>query len=152
MLYTCKVSMAKCKYCGETISRLDKEVCPFCGGRKPLLDNEYQTEDMTKALDSLKEEDRPKAKSKIVAAILTFLLGIFGVNSYYLGRYKLGLIVLGISALSIGGVGTIFFFTFLHNVFAYLIPLFVMEALMIGVGISYLVRADVTDAHGEFLK
>jgi len=144
--------MAKCKYCGETISRLDKEVCPFCGGRKPLVDNDYATEDMTKALDSIAESERPKAKSKIIAAILAFLLGIFGVHSYYLGRYKLGLIVLGISLFSIGGLGSIFFFTIFHSVFAYLIPMFVMEALMIAVGVSYLVRADITDANGDFLK
>ena len=41
----------KCKYCHEKISKLDKDVCPFCGGLKPLEGVEDQTQDITKALD-----------------------------------------------------------------------------------------------------
>lgn len=145
--------MAKCKYCGAEISRLDKDNCPFCGGRKPLEGIDSSTQDMTKALEDLASlEDAPKSKSKILAAILAFVLGIFGVHCYYLGKYKVGLIVLGISVISISGVGSILYFALLHNVFGYLIPLFIMEALMIGVGVSYLLRHDVVDANGEFLR
>lgn len=145
--------MAKCKYCGSEISRLDKENCPFCGGRKPLEGEDTSTQDMTKALESLNGMvDLPKPKSKIIAAILAFVLGIFGVHCHYLGKYKIGLITFGISAITIAGIGSILFFAVLHNVFGYLIPFFVMEALMIGVGVSYLVRHDIADAKGEFLK
>ena len=115
------------------------------------LDN--STQDMTKALETIQElAVEPKSKSKVVAAILAFLLGIFGVHNYYLGKYKIGFITLGISVLTIGGLGSILTFLVMHNVFGYLIPYFVMEALMIVVGVSFLVRADISDANGEFLK
>ena len=146
--------MARCKYCGAEISRLDKDNCPFCGGRKPLEGEDDSTQDMTKSLRDLhiEETNLPKHKSKIVAAILAFVLGIFGAHNYYLGKYKIGLITLGISVASIAGIGSILYFAVLHNVLGYLIPYFVMEALMIGVGVSLLVRHDVSDANGEFLK
>ena len=145
--------MAKCKYCGSEISRLDKETCPFCGGKRPLEGIDNSTQDMTKALETLQEMGvEPKSKSKVIAAILAFLLGIFGVHNYYLGKYKIGLITLGISIVTIGGLGSILTFLVMHNVFGYLIPYFVMEALMIAVGVSFLVRADISDANGEFLK
>lgn len=145
--------MARCKYCGAEISRLDKDNCPFCGGRKPLEGVDDSTQDMTTALEGLNiSEDGYKTKSKIVAAILAFVLGVLGVHNYYLGKYKIGLITLLITVVSVAGVGSILFFAALHNVLAYLIPYFVMEALMIGVGLSYLFRHDVSDANGEFLK
>lgn len=145
--------MAKCKYCGVEINRLDKEICPFCGGKKPLEEDNNSTQDVTKALETLKQMGvEPKSKSKVVAALLAFFLGIFGVHNYYLGKFKIGLITLCISLLSIAGIGSILFFAALHNVFAYLIPYFVLEALMIVVGISFLVRPDITDANGDFLK
>lgn len=145
--------MAKCKYCGAEISRLDKDICPFCGGRKPLLEDNNQTQDITKALEGLQELGiEPRTKSKIIAALLAFFLGIFGAHNYYLGKHKIGLITLGISLFSIGGIGTILFFTALHNAFAYLIPYFVMETLMIIVGVSLLVRNDIKDSTGEFLR
>lgn len=147
----CKVFMAKCKYCGAEISRLDKDNCPFCGGRKPLEGMDDSTQDMTKSLAELNIE-APKQKSKLIAAILAFTLGMFGVHSYYLGKYKIGLIILAITLGSIGGVGSILYFAIMHNVFGYLIPLFVMEAIMICVGVSILVRHDVRDNTGEFLK
>lgn len=145
--------MAKCKYCGEELSRLDKEVCPFCGGKRPLEGLDNSTQDITKALESLQAMGvEPKSKSKIIAALLAFFLGVFGVHNYYLGKYKIGLITLGITIVSVAGFGSILFFTALHNVLAFLIPYFVIEALMILVGISILIRPDVSDANGGFLK
>ena len=145
--------MPKCKNCGSEISRLDKDICPFCGARKPLEGLDDSTQDMTKALETLQELGvEPKSKSKIISAVLAFVLGIFGAHCYYLGKYKIGLIILGISLATIGGIGSILFFLVFHNVLGYLIPFFLMEGIMIGVGLSYLLRHDITDANGEFLK
>ena len=145
--------MPKCKNCGSEISRLDKDICPFCGARKPLEGLDDSTQDMTKALETLQELGvEPKSKSKIISAVLAFVLGIFGAHCYYLGKYKIGLIILGISIATIGGIGSILFFLVFHNVLGYLIPFFLMEGIMIGVGLSYLLRHDITDANGEFLK
>lgn len=145
--------MAKCKYCGAEISRLDKDNCPFCGGKKPLEGGDFATQDITKTLEEVKAEmDIPNPKSKIVAAILAFVLGIFGAHAIYLGKYKIALITFGISVVSIAALGCILFFTVLNNVWAFLIPLLIMEVLMIGTGVSFLVRHDISDSKGEFLK
>lgn len=142
--------MAKCKYCGESISRLDKDVCPFCGGNKPLDGIDDSTQDITKAIEQI--DVNTMQRSKVIAAVMAFLLGIFGLHNFYLGKNKIGLVTFGISAITIGGIGSILFFTVLNNVFAYLIPYFFLEALMIGVGISILARHDIKDERGEFLR
>ena len=145
--------MAKCKYCGEEISRLDKENCPFCGGRRPLEGVDDSTQDMTKALEDLRDLDfEPRKKSKIVAGLLAIFLGVFGAHELYLGKFKTALIIFLIHAVCIGGVGTAMFFSFLPNAFAYLIPYFIFEILAIIVGVNIILRPDIVDGKGEFLK
>ena len=148
--------MHKCKYCGAQLSKLDKEICPFCGGKKPLEGVEDRTEDITKALDSLSELEQKELgepKSRVVTIVLAILFGIFGVHSFYLGYKRNGLVALLISAVVIGGGGSILFFTgAMPNALAYLVPYFVLEALMIGFTLFYLFRADIRDARGEFLR
>lgn len=145
--------MAKCKYCHADITRLDKEVCPFCGGSKPLEGDSGQTQDITKVIDQVEHADQIKFHSKVVAAILAIFLGIFGANSFYLGFKKKGFIALAISLVSIAGLGSLIYFVAnWHSPFAYLIFYFVMEAIMIGVGVNYLVSSSITDSSGAFLK
>ena len=113
--------MAKCKYCHENITRLDREVCPFCGGLKPLEGTDDSTQDITKVISQVEHAKDLKLHSKVVAAILAFVLGVFGAHTFYLGKYKKGLIILAISAILIGGLGSLIFFIAWKNVFAYLI-------------------------------
>lgn len=144
--------MAQCKYCHEPISRLDKEVCPFCGGLKPLEGTDTSTQDVTKVINQLDGGIEIKQKKRIIAALLAFILGFLGLHDFYLGKFKKALIWLGISIVLIGGVGSLIFFVGWANPFAYLIPYFVIELFMIFVGVGYLIRHDVTDARGEFLE
>ena len=144
--------MAKCKYCHESITRLDREVCPFCGGLKPLEGTDDSTQDITKVIGQVEHVEDLKLHSKVVAAILAIVLGIFGANLFYLGKIKKALIVLGISVGFIGGFGSLIFFLAWQSPLAYLIFYFVIEALMIGVGVSYLVKHNITDSNGAFLK
>jgi len=145
--------MAKCKYCHEDITRLDKDVCPFCGGVKPLEGSDGQTQDITKVIDQVEHADQIKFHSKVVAALLAIFLGIFGINSFYLGYKKQGLIALGASLVFIGGLGSLLYFVaHWQSPLAFLVFYFVMEAIMIAVGIRYLVSHSVTDSSGAFLK
>ena len=145
--------MARCKYCHESITRLDKEVCPFCGGLKPLEGTDDSTQDITKVIGQVENTESLKLHSKVVAAILAILFGVFGANLFYLGKFKKGLIVLAISVLFIVGFGSILFFAIpWHNALAFLIFYFILEALMIGVGIAYLTKHNITDKNGAFLK
>ena len=146
--------MPKCKNCNADLSRLDKEVCPFCGTLHPFEGIENQTEDLTKAFDPLLEDDlKPKHKKRIVVFFLAIFLGIFGVHLYYMGKFKKGLIVLGsfIGFEALAGL-LIFFLSPLNNVWAFLIPYFVFELLMIITGVALLLRHDIVDSHGDFLE
>lgn len=144
--------MAKCKYCGQDISRLEKEICPHCGGKNPLDVGDMTTQDITQVLGDVIDPKLVQQHSKIVTAVLAILLGFMGMHNFYLNKFKTGLITLGISVFLIGGIGTILFVGAHLGVWAYLIPYFAIEALMIVVGISYIFRHDVTDGFGNFLK
>ena len=145
--------MAQCKYCHETISRLDKDVCPFCGGIKPLDGTDTSTQDVTKVIDQLDHPVKIKHKSRVVAAILSVLFGFVGANHFYLGKYKRGAIIAGIYLAFIFGLGSILFFAVnWHSVFAFLIPYFVVEFLSCFSAYCYLTKHSIQDSHGEFLK
>lgn len=144
----------KCRHCGENISRLDKDVCPFCGGLKPLAGQENVTEDITKAIQSVQEENKTpiKQKSRLIAFFLEFFLGFAGADSFYLGKWKKALIFIGISIVFIVGGGLALFFTGLPNAWAFLIPLFVVMVGHIVFSLNYLFRHDIKDSKGVFLK
>lgn len=147
--------MPKCKNCNANLSRLDKDICPFCGCKKPFEgQEEYETEDITKAFDPIKYNlEDVKRKSRVATAILAFFLGVFGAHFFYLGKKKLGFIMIGITVAFVAALGCgLFFSGALHNVFAFLIPYFVLEAFMIVSGIMILVRHDITDVNGGFLQ
>lgn len=146
--------MSKCKNCGANLSRLDKDICPFCGTLKPLEGQDDVTEDITKTFDPIKLDlDNVKYKSRIVAAVLAMTLGVFGIHAFYLKKYKLGLALLITTIVFVAGLGSALYFTgAIHNVLAFLIPYFVMEVAMIGSGLMILLRRDIVDGNGEFLK
>lgn len=145
--------MPKCHYCHEQLSRLDKDVCPFCGAKKPLEGVDDSTIDITKMYDPVNLGPSIKPRSKLLAAILCFIFGVFGIHEFYLARQRRGLALLIISTGLIGGLGTILFFTGLkNNPFAYLIPFFVVELYCILQGIMILISHTTKDGRGEFLK
>ena len=146
--------MMKCKSCGATLSKLDKEICPFCGTRKPLEGMEDVTQDITKAFTPISHEYvSTKPKRKLYAAILSFLLGFAGAAAFYIGKKKLGLTQIAISIVLIAGLGCLLFFTgALPNALAFLIPYFAIELVSIIAGVQLLVSNSITDSRGEFLK
>ena len=145
--------MPKCRYCHESISRLDKDICPFCGGKKPLEGIDDSTIDITKVFDPLElKEKKLNPRSKKIAGILSMCLGIFGADEFYIYRAKRALITLVITLLMIGGLGTILFLFALKNAFGFLIPYFVLEVYFIFKGVYILTSPTVKDGRGEFLK
>lgn len=145
--------MAKCKYCHESISRLDKEICPFCGGLKPLDGTDTSTRDVTKVIDQLDNPVTIKHKKRIIAAILAVTVGIFGLHQIYMGKYKKGLIFGGCVILFIALLSLFDYFVVgLKNIWAFLIPYFIVEAFMLYVGFVLLTNHSIQDAHGEFLE
>lgn len=144
--------MAKCKYCHETISRLDKDFCPFCGGAKPLDGTDTSTQDVTKVIDQLEKPVKIKHKKRIIAALLAIIFGFLGLHHIYLGKIKKGLVTALVCLAFIGAIGSIIFFgAKWHNALAFLIPYFVTEVVSIFYGYIYLTNHSIQDSHGEFL-
>lgn len=144
--------MARCKYCHEQISRIDKEVCPYCGGRKPLEGTDTSTQDVTKVVNQVGSGIVLKQKKKLFAALLAFFLGFVGAHNIYLGKYKQSLASIISSLVIIGGIGTIFFFFVLKGSFlAYFLPGLLVELFYIVIGIRFFTKSEITDANGDFL-
>jgi len=64
---------------------MDKEICPYCGQRRPLEGVSMETLDVTKAFGNALAPDIElvRLKSKKKAAVLCATLGMFGVHSLY---------------------------------------------------------------------
>ncbi len=69
-----------CSECGATI-KATAEICPKCGVRQMSSPNTLTA-------------TAPNGKSKIVAALLAFFLGSFGIHKFYLGQVGLGIVYL----------------------------------------------------------
>lgn len=147
--------MPKCKYCGENITKFDKEICPFCGGKKPLEGVESYTVDITQTINTVdkKTVENYKQHSKLINSLLCMFLGIFGADSFYLGHFKLG-----ISRLLVGLIYIISLFCILY----FAVNLEILYSLLISIGpifIVYFILGVIglflnsrKDSNGAFLK
>lgn len=145
--------MPRCRYCHAEITRLDKEICPYCGGLRPLEGSEDITEDVTRVLDPVAVEEAPKLKSRKAAGLFAIFLGVFGAHLFYLGKNKAGALVVAVTAAFIAGLGSLLFFTgAIHNALAFFIPYFIEEAGMIAAGIVIFKRPDMKDGKGDLLR
>ena len=145
--------MAKCKYCHEVISRLDKEVCPFCGGIKPLEGTDTSTQDVTKVINQLEHPVEIKHKKRLVAALFAFLFGFIGAPQFYLGKAKKGFLTAAICLSFICVVGVVLFFIIgWKSPLAFLAPYFAVELYSICFAYILLTRHNIQDSDGEFLE
>ena len=145
--------MAQCKYCHASITRIDKEVCPFCGGKRPLDGTDTSTQDVTKIVDQLENAVEIKHKKRWIAVTLSILFGFLGAPNFYLGKTKKGFLTLIISLSFIAAVGLVLFFVVgMKNALAFLIPYFVIEVYSLICAFVYLTNHSIQDSHGEFLE
>ena len=143
--------MAQCKYCHQTISRIDKEVCPFCGGRRPLDGTDTSTQDVTKVIGKV-DQKQIKHKKRVVAALLAIFFGLFGAPHFYIGKGKKGFLTMAICCGFIAAVGMVLLFIVkLPAIWSFLIPYFVIEVYSIITACVYLTNHSIQDSHGEFL-
>ena len=76
--------MPICKNCHRTISKFDKDMCPYCGTGNPIEDN-YQTKDVTSFIKATKTSgDLYKSKSRKTAGFLWLFLGSLGIHNFFL--------------------------------------------------------------------
>ena len=145
--------MAQCKYCHASITRIDKEVCPFCGGKRPLDGTDTSTQDVTKIVDQLENAVEIKHKKRWIAVLLSLLFGFLGAPHFYLGKTKKGFLTIAICCGFICAIGMILLFIAkLPALWAFLIPYFATEIYSIICAFVYLTNHSIQDSHGEFLE
>lgn len=147
--------MPKCKYCGENITKFDKEICPFCGGKKPLEGVESYTVDITQTINTVdkKTVENYKQHSKLVNSLLCMFLGIFGADSFYLGHFKLGISRLLVGLIYIVSLFCILYFAVnLEILYSLLISIGSIFVVYFVIGIIGLFLNSRKDSNGAFLK
>ena len=125
--------MPYCKYCHREITRFDSDICPHCGGKKPLEDN-YKTMDVTQTLTGVKlEGELYRSKSRKTFALLCCLAGYAGAHSFYLGKNLRGAAA--------------------KSFLCYLIPALLIVLFYFAAGVFYLFNGQsLKDGHGELLR
>lgn len=146
--------MPYCKNCHQKLTRLDKDICPYCGTPKPLEGISTETQDITTSFDPIQPEYKQvKAKSKVLTGILCIFFGILGVHGFYLQKFRLAFESILMSLLVIGGSFLVLYFTKLLSwELALIVPASVCELFFLVMGIGYIVKSDIKDGRGEFLR
>ena len=145
--------MAQCKYCHASITRIDKEVCPFCGGKRPLDGTDTSTQDVTKIVDQLENAVEIKHKKRWIAVVLSILFGFLGAPHFYLGKNKKGFLTATICLGFIAAVGLVLLFVVkLPAIWSFLIPYFGTEIYSLACAFVYITNHSIQDSHGEFLE
>ena len=146
--------MPKCKNCGTRLTKFDKDICPVCGVEHPLEGVSSETIEITSQLDINKDEFKNYHPTKrIVTFLLFFLLGWSGAGWLYFKNKKVALIWLICNAAIGVGLGlTLGLSNALSLAWAILIPLFVLYGINIFISFFFLVKKDLKDGNGEFLR
>ena len=144
--------MPNCRHCGRRITNFDKDRCPYCGGTSPIEEN-YVTMDMTASINPLEGGyDLYHSKSRLLSFFLALFLGFLGIDFFYRGFWKKGLMVLIPVLVFTAGLGTLLYFLTSLSFWGYVIVLgvfFVIGALS---SLRYLLSHSHKDASGEWLR
>lgn len=88
--------MAKCKMCGAPI---DMGVCKYCGTKEEINTSEGDSNAWTsvpqtdrRAFQEPDREETISEKNKLVAFLLAFFTGPFGLHNFYAGRALRGVL------------------------------------------------------------
>ncbi len=147
--------MPKCKYCHENITRFDKEICPFCGGKKPLEGVDDSTYDITQFVDIMKENNKEikfKQKKRVTNGLLCMFLGFFGADAFYLGFKKLGILRLLINLIIYAAASLILFFLTELSFYSFIIPFGALFVIYFIIGIINLFIRGKKDVNGVFIR
>ncbi|MBQ7244167.1 MAG: TM2 domain-containing protein [Bacilli bacterium] len=145
--------MPYCKHCHQEISKFDTDICPHCGGEKPIAVG-YQTMDVTRTFKTADGHfHMPKTRSQKTFCVLCMLLGPFGVHSFYIYKSKNGILSILFTLIITLGVGLPLFLTgLLPNALAFVLPYALVWVFYIILGILYLKVESPKDGKGDFLR
>lgn len=148
--------MPKCKFCGRTIPKSDKDLCRYCGGREPfdLVTNE--TKDITQFIDFDPELSGIfKRKSLKKYSFLMIFLGIFAAHLFYVKKIKAAVILLISNLVFIGGAGALIMLGHFSDNFYplyWIISFGILFLVYLILGIIVLFKGEVVDHQGHPLK
>lgn len=144
--------MPYCKSCHKEISRLDNDICPYCGEKDPIESN-YATKDVTSSIDPLTGRyELYKSKSQKAYVVFCMVFGFLGIHDFYAGFWKRGIAFLVSFLLVVGGAGTLIFFLAWHSIWVYLILFLAFVAFDVCLGLILAHRGPLKDAEGEYLR
>ena len=145
--------MPICRYCRSRIEKFNKDRCPICGELNPLEGVTSDTVEITTEIDlseELKKSFHPK--KKVMFFIYSAIVGFLGIQFHYLRYFKFGLIWMAINLAILGGGFSAFYFG-LHNLLlGILLPLILVYACNIFLGLAVLKKTSIKDANGNLLK
>ena len=147
--------MPYCRNCHARITKFEKDICPVCGTRNPLDGASSDTVEITSQIDVHAKETKQiyDPHFRITAFVLFTFLGWTGAGFFYLRFKKMGLIWLLSNLVLIGGlIGLFIFIISPVSWLAYAAPFAVAYLINIGVAIYYLVKKDIKDGNGEFIR
>ena len=148
--------MPYCKNCGSRITKFEKDICPVCGTRHPLDGVTSDTVEITTELNVHTKDSKSltyKAHFRITAFVLFAFLGWTGAGFFYLAFKKRGLIWLFCNLLVIAGLTVLFALTVgATNWISYVAPFALVYLINMGVSLYYLVKNDIKDGNGEFIR
>ena len=145
--------MPVCRHCGTRISKFDKDRCPVCGELNPLEGVTSDTVEITTEIDlseELKKDFHPKTKKKFF--LLSALLGWTGIQFHYLRLFKFGFIWMAINLAVLGGGFSAFYFGLHDLLLGILLPVGLVYACNIALGVAVLKRTSIKDGNGNLLK
>lgn len=144
--------MAKCKYCDATISRLDTDICPFCGHKDPISIS-YETMDMTDIEQQKKIGNLAfnSAKKKKVYLLFLLFCGLFGLHNFYLGKSKRAAANIISTILVYLAIALPLFFTVYKSFLAFIFPLIGIYCVYILNGILS-INKSIKDKDGVYIR
>ena len=145
--------MPNCRNCGARITKFDKDICPVCGQKNPLMGVGSDTIEVTSQVDLSNFQEGQKAKRRRKKLLLFFLtIGFTGAPFFYLKNKKMGLIWLIMNLVILAGVfALLFFLAKLHIAIAILVPVLIVYAISGVTGAVYNFLPDLKDGEGEFV-
>lgn len=147
--------MPYCKNCGARITKFEKDMCPVCGAKKPLEGASSDTVEITTELNvnDKNRKEMYQAHFRATTFALCSLLGFTGAGFFYLRFKKIGLIWLAANVFLLAGLILAFGFSIsFASWIPYVAAFAIIYLINIGTGLYFLLKRDLRDGNGEFIR
>lgn len=145
--------MPICKNCGEQLSSIDKDICPFCGQIKPFDLSKKEKTDTTQVLKfDVEESENVEFRSKKTLLLLSFLLGFLAAHYLYLKEKRSFLILLCCSLITFIGLSLILSLAVFHNAIGILVAFALPVLINLFYGFYYFNNKNIKDKNNVSVR